>query len=1028
MTKTNKIVAIAAVVGGVLAAATSASAALNLPTQSCSYTFTANLKKGMRHPQVRDLQKVLNMYPQTQVAAMGAGSMGMETEVFGAATFRAVVKFQELHTSDVLSPIGATRGTGNVFSLTRAILNQVCSGTVVTPTTTPATTTAPVSSTVSATLGANVPYTVLVSGQASARLADFAFAGNGVVKNVKLMRTGVSNNNTLTNVYLYDGTTRIAGPASILADGSINFNSVTGLFTVAGTKNISVRSDISLNTSGQSVGVMLAGYNTGAGMVAASINGTQLPVANVSLAGVNFTNSMPTPAMASVNAGTMNYTVWSAPVSVATRAINLRGAAFKVVGSAPSDALANVRLYVDGSAVGSAATVGANGMVSFDLMTTPVVMNSGSHTVEVRADIVKGSARNFQVSLDQASDIWFEDSQLSGVYVTATQGGTNPVVNYVAGVQSIANGTLTVSNVSVGVTQIVGGASNVVIAKYKLSAYGEDMKVNQLSITPILTSAFPLAAGLNNVTVNVNGGAIASGVNWMSGNINFNNLGSNLVIPAGSSTIIEIRADMVNSASTAYTAGQVTANVVAGTNNANGTASNVYVNTNASTAANLTIVTAGATFAKTTGFVNQTVSPNAAMVKIGSFTINANTSENLQVSGMTVNLSPLANITNYTNLTVKDGMTVVGAPVGNPQAMNNISVNTTVTAGSSKTFEVYADIQSGVGAAGAIMADMSLSYRGVQSNVNVNNQLATGVMITPALGGVTSITVNPSPVAQYVVGGTTNALIASYVIKSTTAPMTITKLIFNANALTSQSIQSVTVGGVTAQFVNGVATINGLNIMVPGNNTGATVNANVNYSCFVNGNTGSGCNLSMAQASTSIALVNVEGTTGNSTVTFAANANSAAMTVVASKPTVTSAGANLSGLVNGNNKTGEVTVAADAAGAIELSTLAWSVSPTTGVTVSVAELRESGSVVPGATCTVAGVCTFATPYQITAGSSKTFSLHTVVAGVAGAAGTASVSTSVTQSAFMWNDVNGNGTGLTGAAITNFPTNSYSVKN
>ena len=125
MTTTTRGAAIAAVVGGVLAAATTASAALNLPTQSCSYTFTANLKKGMRHPQVRDLQKVLNMYPQTTVANSGAGSMGLETDFFGAATARAVAKFQEINAADTLAPIGATKGTGNVFSLTRAVADYL---------------------------------------------------------------------------------------------------------------------------------------------------------------------------------------------------------------------------------------------------------------------------------------------------------------------------------------------------------------------------------------------------------------------------------------------------------------------------------------------------------------------------------------------------------------------------------------------------------------------------------------------------------------------------------------------------------------------------------------------------------------------------------------------------------------------------------------------------------------------------------------------------------------------------------------
>jgi hypothetical protein len=51
----------------------------------------------------------------------------------------------------------------------------------------------------------NIPVGVLVAGQASAKMAEFVVNGNGTVTSIELMRTGVSNNATLKNVYLYDG-------------------------------------------------------------------------------------------------------------------------------------------------------------------------------------------------------------------------------------------------------------------------------------------------------------------------------------------------------------------------------------------------------------------------------------------------------------------------------------------------------------------------------------------------------------------------------------------------------------------------------------------------------------------------------------------------------------------------------------------------------------------------------------------------------------------------------------------------------
>jgi peptidoglycan hydrolase-like protein with peptidoglycan-binding domain len=289
----TRVVALATVVGSVLAAASTASAALNLPTQSCNYVFTANLKAGMRNAEVRNLQKVLNAYPQTMVAASGAGSTGMETDYFGSATKAAVIKFQSIN--------GVTPTSGNVFSLTRAVLNQVCNGSTPTTPTTPST-----SGNVSVMLSANQPTNVLVAGQATARLADFTFSGVGTVTNVKFMRTGVSSNDTLANVYLFDNGMRIAGPASVATDGSINFGSISGLFNVNGSKTVTVRSDIKAGVSGQSVGVTLTGYTvSGASMASTMVAGTQLPVANVTLLGADFpTGNSTLPSVATIPVAT----------------------------------------------------------------------------------------------------------------------------------------------------------------------------------------------------------------------------------------------------------------------------------------------------------------------------------------------------------------------------------------------------------------------------------------------------------------------------------------------------------------------------------------------------------------------------------------------------------------------------------------------------------------------------------------------------------------------------------------------------
>ena len=89
------------------------------------FTFKNNLSQNMVSEDIRYLQRFLNSHAGTKVADTGLGSPGQETNYFGALTKAAVIKFQNMYTSEVLAQWGLTKGNGYVGQSTRKKLNEL---------------------------------------------------------------------------------------------------------------------------------------------------------------------------------------------------------------------------------------------------------------------------------------------------------------------------------------------------------------------------------------------------------------------------------------------------------------------------------------------------------------------------------------------------------------------------------------------------------------------------------------------------------------------------------------------------------------------------------------------------------------------------------------------------------------------------------------------------------------------------------------------------------------------------------------
>lgn len=91
---------------------------------SC-YTFTGSFSLGDDAPEVREVQRFLNQFAETQLADSGPGAPGEETSFFGTRTLGAVRAFQSRYALEILASVGLAAPTGFWGPSTRAQANAL---------------------------------------------------------------------------------------------------------------------------------------------------------------------------------------------------------------------------------------------------------------------------------------------------------------------------------------------------------------------------------------------------------------------------------------------------------------------------------------------------------------------------------------------------------------------------------------------------------------------------------------------------------------------------------------------------------------------------------------------------------------------------------------------------------------------------------------------------------------------------------------------------------------------------------------
>ncbi len=657
------------------------------PAACAGITFSRTLSLGATGTDVKCLQAILNLSADTQIAASGTGSAGYESTYFGSLTKAAVIKFQNKYASEVLTPVGLTAGTGLVGAKTNAKLNAMLTAGAGTGTGTgTGTVVLPTAAGLTVSLATDTPFAATIvadagtGGQALIPFTKFVFstpAGTTAkVTTLKFNRGGISSDSDITNAYLYDGSTKLAEMTSF-STGVITFTNAAGLFTVSGSKTITLKADLySESAAGKTISLSIAAA-TNVVSDASAINGTfpmtgnTMTVAVVTdlgrLSVVTTTNSMV------VDPGLNGFEAARFTLTAANQKIKI--SSFKVyqLGSINKTDIANLALYVGSTQLGSTVTaLDADGAATFDFSAAPYEIPSGVvRTLSLKVDVIGGSTRTMQFSLQKSADVVAVDTNYN-VSVRPDSGVAGTFTTQTSSAVAINAGNLVISRATDSASGNVAlNGTNVSVAKFNVKAVGENVKVTSMKVLVASTSVGAYTA-IDNVKIYFDGVQVGTTVDHQ---YNTSTVTLLFTVPVGETKTLEIKADIKGTAGTTAVANGQTlqAKFEALASNAQRMVSLGSFNfpTADQTGNTLTISAAALTAAKNLSIGDITTVYNVNETTLGSFLVTAGAAEGVDISRITIS-SGAANATTtaaqslgsaFSNLKLFYGGTQLGATV-----------------------------------------------------------------------------------------------------------------------------------------------------------------------------------------------------------------------------------------------------------------------------------------------------------------------------------------------------------------------------
>ncbi len=663
------------------------------------------------------------------------------------------------------------------------------------------------------------------------------------VTGMNFKKQGVVSDSNISNGYISVGSNIIAQYQG-LTSGLLTFSGNIISIPAGQSIDLTLRLDIGSGTSnGNTIGFSLTSMTLSSGTVSDGslpIVGNYFTVSSVSNPSLaTFSGTYQTVA-SSVDAGTNGFRASAMNVTVNNSPVRMLSVRYTVTGSLNlATDLANLALKVDGTQVGTSTMLSADGKAFFDLSGSNVVVNTGSHQLEVFTDILGTPNRTMKLEVLRPYDWVLTDTQYNTNISGGTPSGSATSVSVRAGTATVALSADTPTG------NIPLGATNITIGKFTYRASGEAVKVKWLPFK--LTEAGSVAAWSTGTNVDADirnialydevGNQIGTTINTPSsctyGTVELTattyicSFGSptsniNYIVPGNTTRVLSLRADVQSGADMTSLKGSLLA--PSGTSGFTGSNNEGQISFQTSAApggtidgSNLTIVTAPFTAGQNSSLSNQRLVGGSYNAKIASFSIGASSAEGVNLTSLTVRTS--ANVNDGTaaaltmqNLVAKVGNTTLNYTVPTIALSSNYTFSVPagkllIPAGGTIIVDVYGDVLQnsstttftaplrlldavGVGATTNTNQTLKDSSGNTVSALNSSTGLAGQNLTIAGAGALTVAPVSNDPVSTQFRKGQTGITLAKFQLRETTNNETIRIVNLGVTASSTNSTAS----------------------------------------------------------------------------------------------------------------------------------------------------------------------------------------------------------------------------------------------